>query len=182
MFKKAFTLIELLIVTIIMSILFIVLAKSYLLASSLYIYETEHKNIEKDILFFNQTLQNLADNTEIDYTKYNNLSSTLGFTWTLYLKWTQHSYKIYQSWAQVFLEKDNHLNIPLVKTWANIAKNLTFKIIPYVNPFKVFKDTNQQPYVTVFFDIQTKFYSEKDWKQNIKYRLQEWFNFRYYNE
>jgi len=80
MFKKAFTLIELLIVSIIMSILFIILAKAYLLASSLYIYETNHKNIEKDILFFNQNLQNLADNTEIDYSKYHNLSDSLGFT------------------------------------------------------------------------------------------------------
>jgi len=77
MFKKAFTLIELLIVSIIMSILFIILAKAYLLTSSLYIYETNHKNIEKDILFFNQNLQNLADNTEIDYSKYSHLSNNL---------------------------------------------------------------------------------------------------------
>jgi len=181
MLKKAFTLIELLIVSIIMAILFILLSKAYLQISALYINQTNHKNIEKDILFFNQTLQNLADSTEIDYTKYNNLSDTLGFTWILYIKWEKDNYKIYQSWSQIFLEKNTDI-IPLIKTWVNIVNNLKFKIIPYVDPFQIFEDTNQQPYIVVFFDIQTKFYNQNDWKQNVRYMLQEWFNFRYYNE
>ena len=182
MFKKAFTLIELLIVSIIVAILFIILAKAYLLASSLYIYETNHKNIEKDILFFNQNLQNLADNTEIDYSKYSHLSNNLWFTWVLYLRWQDNNYKIYQSWLEVLLQKNNNIIIPLTKTWVNIVNNLKFKIIPYVNPFKVFQNNNQQPYITVFLDIQTRFYNEKDWAHNVRYKLQEWFNFRYYNE
>lgn len=181
MFKKAFTLVELLIVTIIMSILFILLSKAYLLTSSLYVYEINHKNIEKDILFFNQNLQNLADNTEIDYTKYTSLWNTLGFTWVLYLKWWNHEYKLYQSWAQIFLIKDNKLTISLINTWENIVNKLYFKIIPYVDPFKIFQDTNQQPYVTVFLDIKTKYYNKEIWWQNVKYQIQEWFNFRYYN-
>lgn len=181
MFKKAFTLIEILIVIIVMSILFILLSKAYLLTSSLYIGERNHKNIEKDILYFNQTLQNLADSTEIDYSKYSDLSKNLGFTWVLYLKDNNHSYKIYQSWTQVFLKKDD-TKIPLIKTWVNIVNNLKFKIIPFVNPFKIFQSTNQQPYVTVFLDLKTRFYNKNIWEQNVRYLLQEWFNFRYYNE
>ncbi len=182
MFKKAFTLIEILIVAGITSVLFIILSKAYLLASSLYVYETNHKNIEKDILFFNQNLQNLADSTEIDYWKYNNLKNNLWFTWVLYLKSEKDNYKIYQSGTQALLEKNNELIIPLTKTWANIVNSLTFKIIPYVNPFEIFKDNNQQPYVSVFLDIKTRFYNKKDWKHDVSYKLQEWFNFRYYNE
>lgn len=182
MFKKAFTLIEVLIVASITAVLFIILSKAYLFASSLYVYETNHKNIEKDILFFNQNLQNLADTTEIDYWKYNNLENSLWFTGILYLKWEDSNYKIYQSWAQIILEKDDNLIIPLTKSWVNIVNDLKFKIIPYVNPFEIFEDTNQQPYVTVFLDIKTRFYNKKDWKHNVNYKLQEWFNFRYYNE
>jgi prepilin-type N-terminal cleavage/methylation domain-containing protein len=77
MFKKAFTLVEVLIAAIISGILFILLSKAFITASQLYIYEKNQKNVEKDILFINQNLQNLADSTEIDYSKYSNLENTL---------------------------------------------------------------------------------------------------------
>jgi hypothetical protein len=59
------------------AILFVLLSKVYITSSQLYIYQTDNKNISKDVLFFNQNLQNLADSTQIDYSKYSNLTDNL---------------------------------------------------------------------------------------------------------
>lgn len=185
MFKKAFTLIEITIVTIIVAVLFTILAKAYMISSKLYIYEMNHKNLEKDILFINQNIQNLADSTEINFDKYENLSDNLWFTGILHLKDDNYKYKLYQSWQKLFLDKwtgNKFEKIKLTTTWSNIIKKLKFKIIPYQDPFKYFKDNNKQPYVTIFLDMQTKFFNPKRWEHDIKYQLQEGFNFRYYNQ
>ena len=183
-FKKAFTLIEISIVVVIVWILFILLAKIYTTASSLYVYQTNIKSIEKDILFINQNIQNLVDSTEIDYSKYTNLENTYWFTGNLYLKWNNVKYKIYASWWKIFLDKSNWSNtqkISLTSTGSTFVNWLKFKIIPDKDPFKVFLPNAQQPFVTVFLDIKSRFYNPGLWYQNVRYKLEESFNFRYYN-
>jgi len=183
---QAFTLVEISIVVIISAILFVLLAKVYMLASKLYIYHNNVKNIETDLLFFNQTLQNLADSSEIDFSAYSgyDLKNYAGFTWNLYLKDKDTKYKIFsQSWQILLLKSisgDNIL-IPLTNTGATKVKTLKFKIIPYENPYKVFTDKNQQPFVEVFLTIENRFYNTGTWEQAVKYDLQEGFNFKYYN-
>jgi len=95
--KKAFTLVEITIVVIVSSILFVLLAKVYINASKLYIYQKNIKNIESDLLFFNQTLQNLADESQIDFDAYSgyNLENTYGFTGNLYLKTDNVKYRFF---------------------------------------------------------------------------------------
>jgi len=182
--KKWFTLIEITIVIIISSILFVLLSRVYITASKLYIYQTDNKNISKDVLFFNQNLQNLADSTEINYSKYTNLSKNLWYTWNLYLKWKNYNYKLYQqSWA-IFLNKYKTwylVKIPLTRTGSSLVEKLVFKIIPYQDPFKIFSAKSQQPFVLVFLNLKAKYYNSKTWYRNIDYKVQEWFNFRYYD-
>ncbi len=186
MFKKAFTLIEITIVIVISAVLFILLAKVYMLASKLYIYHTNVKNIETDLLFFNQTLQNLSDNSEIYFSAYSwyDLKKYYWFTKQLFLKDKNTIYKIYsESWL-ILLEKNINWRtdiIPLTNTWVTKVDKLTFKIIPYENPYKVYTKNNQQPFVEVFLSIKNRFYNYKTWEQAVKYNLQEWFNFKYYN-
>lgn len=183
-FKKWFTLVEIIIVVIISAILFVLLSKVYITASQLYIYQSDNKKISKDLLFFNQNLQNLADSSEIDYSKYTNLDNNLWYTWNLYLKWKDYNYKLFQqSWA-IYLQKYKtwfSVNIPITKTWDSLVSKLYFKIMPYKDPFKVFTDKNQQPFVLVFLEMKSKYYNPATWYRNIKYSVQEWFNFRYYN-
>lgn len=194
MFKKAFTLVEIIIVVSIVWLLSVLLSKAYITASQLYMYETNHKNIEKDVLFLTQTVQNLADNTQINYWTYswfdfNFLNARKWIVSWLYLKDDQFSYKIYShSWA-VMLDKTGSgtttETIRLTNTWANFVHNLTFKIYPYYNPFDdislAMPDMKTQPYLAIFLDIRTRTYNEKNRINNVKYQLQQWFNFRYYN-
>ena len=183
--RQAFTLVEIFIVVIVSAILFVLLAKAYINTSKLYIYQKNVKNIETDLLFFNQTLQNLADESEIDFDAYSgqDLKSTYGFTENLYLKTEKTKYRFFlQSW-QIILEKkenNNVVKIPLTNTGTSIVDELKFKIIPYEDPYKVYTSKMQQPYVEVFLSIKTRFYNPKTWEQAVKYELQEWFNFKYY--
>lgn len=198
MFKKAFTLVEIIIVTSIVGVLFILLSESYITASKLYAYETNHKNLEKDVLFLNQIIQNLTDSTQIDYWVYswfNNdfLNNRQGFVSWLFLKDDNFSYKIYaHSWT-VMMDKTskwetNTETLHLTNTWANFIENLTFKIYPYYDPFSNISlstdmaDMKTQPYVMILLDIRTRNYNEKNRINNLKYELQQWFNFRYYNQ
>ena len=71
--------------------------------------------------------------------------------------------------------------IHLTSTWSVIVDKLFFKIIPFKNPFKYYFNEAQQPFVTVFMEIKNRFYNLNDWSRNVKYNLQESFNFRYYN-
>jgi len=182
--KKAFTLVEISIVVIISAILFVLLSKVYILASKLYVYQTNVKNIETDLFFFNQTLQNLADSSQVNFSKYINLKNTYGITGSLYLKQWNTSYKIFATWWQILMYKNvdwKLLKIPLTNTWATFVKTLKFKIIPYVDPFKIYLPTNTQPLVKVYLDIQNRFYNKWNWAQDVKFTLQESFNFRYYD-
>ena len=186
-FKKAFTLVEISIVVIISAILFVLLAEVYMTASKLYIYHTNIKNIETDLLFFNQALQNLADNSQIDFDSYSgyNLKHFDGFTGVLYLKSENTKYKIYLQSGQVLLWQKKWTNtqiIPLTNTGSSFVKKLNFKILPYQNPYKIFTEQNQQPFVEVFISVQSRFYNPKIWEQAVKLDLQEGFNFKYYNQ
>jgi len=178
--KKAFTLVEIVLVVIISAILFVLLAKVYILASKLYVYHSNLKHIESDILFFNQTLQNLVDKSELDFSKYSGLASTDGFTGKLFLKDDTNKFVLYAQSGQVILDK-NWQKIPLTNTWFTKVDKLIFKILPYRDPYKIFTPENRQPYVEVFLSIRNRFYVTWDWAKWIKIDLQEWFNFKYYN-
>ena len=113
--KKAFTLVEIILVVIISAILFVLLGKVYILASNLYVYHSNLKHIESDVLFFNQTLQNLVDKSELDFSKYSDLASIDGFTGKLFLKDGTSKFVLYAQSGQVILDK-NLQKIPLTNT------------------------------------------------------------------
>jgi len=185
--KKAFTLIEIIIVVLVVWILFWLLSKIYITSSKLYVYQKHLKNVEKDILFFNQNLQNLVDSTEIDYTKYSNLEDNLWFTWNLYLKDSNFDYKVYLSWNIAYLDKSkgtNHIYIPLTSSGLTVVKQLNFKIIPFKDPYENggFWPKAMQPFVKVFMDIQNNYYKTGSWYNAVDYKFEEWFNFKYFKE
>lgn len=178
--KRAFTLVEIVLVVIISAILFVLLGKVYILASNLYVYHSNLKHIESDVLFFNQTLQNLVDKSELDFSKYSDLSSTDGFTGKLFLKAGTNKFVLYAQSGQIILDKNGN-KIPLTNTWFTKVDKLIFKILPYHNPYKIFTPENRQPYVEVFLSIRNRFYTPWDWAKGLKVNLQEGFNFKYYN-
>ena len=183
--KKAFTLVEMIVVILVVWVLFTLLAKVYITSSKLYIYQKHMKNVEKDILFFNQNLQNLVDNTELDYSKYPNLENTLWFTWNLYLTWNGVGYKLYLSWKNIFMDKTSNwttTNVLLTNSGAIEVKSLKFKIIPFKDPYDIawYGANAMQPFVKVFMEIQNNYYRTWSWENAVNYKFEESFNFKYF--
>jgi len=175
--SKAFTLVEIMIVIIVVWLLFWILTKVYILSSKLYVYQKHVKNVEKDILFFNQNLQNLVDTTEIDYDKYSSLGDNSWFTGTLYLKDKDKTYKLFLSGDLIYLN-----NIPLTSKWVTSVKSLVFKIIPFKNPYDVlwYGQDAMQPFIKVFMHIQNNYYTTWSWENAVNYEFEESFNFKYF--
>ena len=93
MIKKAklkwFTLVEMLIVMIIIWILAVVLTESYINISKTALRIEQEKNISEESLILTQIFQSIADETTIDYSKYNvdDLKSNNWYVDTLFLIW-----------------------------------------------------------------------------------------------
>ncbi|MDR2191199.1 MAG: prepilin-type N-terminal cleavage/methylation domain-containing protein [Candidatus Peribacteria bacterium] len=87
--RKAFTLVETLIVIIIIGILAAVLIESYLTITKIAFKIEQEKNLSEEALMITQIFQSIADTATIDYEKYTenniNLSGENGFVNTLYL-------------------------------------------------------------------------------------------------
>lgn len=81
--KKGFTLIELLITIIIIWLLFVVLFRAYTTISQVTFRTQQEKNIQQELIRISQTLQNIADISEIDYESYQstNIHDTLFLSW-----------------------------------------------------------------------------------------------------
>ena len=97
--KKAFTLIELLIVITILSILTLVLFSAYNKISEISFRVEQERKVNEELLFLSEVLQNFANRNSIDFDKYgNSLVSSTWFAWTLYLSWEDGQFSIYTSW------------------------------------------------------------------------------------
>jgi len=83
--KNGFTLLELLVVMTIIGILSVILFRTFATVSELTFRVEQEKNVTQEIISFSQILQNYADRNQIDYDRYENLTSTEGLTDTLYL-------------------------------------------------------------------------------------------------
>jgi len=68
--KKGFTLLELMIVIGIISILSVILFRTFGTVSELTFRVEQEKNVTQEIIDFSQILQNYADRNQIDYDKY----------------------------------------------------------------------------------------------------------------
>jgi len=193
--KKAFTLVEVLVALIIFAILFVLLMQVYIKGSNVYIHQNFQKIIEKELLFVNQNIQNLADEYLVDYSKYNNLEEVHGFVDELYLQKkldgiVVEELKVSMVWdceteEGCYLELNkNGVEIPLTNKKLVKLPEFKIKLNPYQDPYSLSfeQDERRQPYITVFMDIKIKDYNEDLWMKKVGYRVQEWFNFKYYGK
>lgn len=110
---KAFTLIEMIIVMVIIWILSVVLIEAYLTISRTALRVEQEKNISEESLILTQIFQAMSDEATIDYKAYSgsNLSGNNWYTWTLYLTWWNWSWtSIYTTWEKC-LELEWSFNI-----------------------------------------------------------------------
>lgn len=199
--KKAFTLIELLIVICILGIFSVVLFRTYKTISDISFRVEQQKTVNEEFLFVSEILQNFANRNSIDFEKYNDsLSNTTWFTETLYLSWEDWKLEIYssgncvdfsqtpdfstlKSWCSLFL-----------KTWAGADpikltsdsvyfSKAKFKIIPYSDSYFGWTECKTNYFACInddwfwlFVDIYPKHYSEDFWANDIHLLVQHFFN------
>jgi prepilin-type N-terminal cleavage/methylation domain-containing protein len=79
--KKAFTLIEVLIAITLAAILFTLIFRTYVSITQISTRMGNEKKLNAEITYLTETVQNIADNYQIDYTKYGtSLKASNGFT------------------------------------------------------------------------------------------------------
>lgn len=201
--KKAFTLIELLIVIVILGILTLVLFSAYNKISEISFRVEQERKVNEELLFLSEVLQNFANRNSIDFEKYENiLASSKWFTWVLYLSWEDGQFSIYTSWncadysvaptsgnldgwcSFFFGSNDKIVQLTNDSVYFSQAR---FKIIPYSDKYfapdgeAVSCETNYFACVNddgfwLFTDVYPRFYNTWVWSNNIHVLVQHFFN------
>ena len=145
------------IVLVVVSMLSIVLFRTYSTVSEIAFRLQQEKYVMQDSLAFSQILQNMADTSKIDYSRYGSkLQSASGLTDTLYLRDAQNfAYAVFttgdcvssafeltggftlaqrQNPCRLFVQKSGEEMIPLTDTGHVLVSRAMFKIIPYEDP------------------------------------------------
>jgi prepilin-type N-terminal cleavage/methylation domain-containing protein len=73
--KRAFTLIEMLIVICILGVFSAVLFRTYKTISDISFRVEQQKNVNEEFLFLSEVLQNFANRNSIDFAKYSSLGN-----------------------------------------------------------------------------------------------------------
>ena len=200
--KKAFTLIELLIVIVILGILTLVLFSAYNKISEISFRVEQERKVNEELLFLSEVLQNFANRNSIDFDKYeNDLANLKWFTWVLYLSWEDGQFSIYTSWncanyseaptsenldggCSFFFQKADGNAIKLTNDSVYFSQ-AKFKIIPYSDKYFSSGDkacsTNYFACVNddgfwLFTDVYPRYYNTWVWSNNIHVLVQHFFN------
>ena len=201
--KKAFTLIELLIVIVILGILTLVLFSAYNKISEISFRVEQERKVNEELLFLSEVLQNFANRNSIDFNKYGSgLANSKWFTWILYLSWEDGQFSIYTSWNCVnYSEAPTHENLdggcsfffkddekePVQLTNDSVYfSHSRFKIIPYSDNYFASEDAalcDKNYFACVnddgfwlFTDVYPRFYNTWVWSNNIHVLVQHFFN------
>lgn len=194
--RSWFTLVEVLIGIVITWLLVGIIFGIYLSTLRLSVKIENEKNLNNELLFFTQTMQNLVDNNDIDLARYVwwdgiIMSSTLlwsqedGYTDKLYLtdgsSWQISIYKNWTCWSKegcwIELEKIDGTQVKLTDPYKTQVRDLIFKIIPY--KFAQVDDIYQRGF-WVFGDISTVWYTTGKYEKNIQQDIQLFYNIRKY--
>lgn len=192
-FKKSFTLIELLISTVIIWILVVLIFKIYMLICNISIRVENQKTVDNGMLYVSQVFENISDKYDIDYSKYSSLSDSYGLTGKLFLTWNWNSLIIYSTWncdleRDFFREKDCRLQMKKNSEIVNLTdkrkiyiKNLFFKIMPYddIENYNLEFENIYHNWFGVFWEFYVKRFSNF-WPYNVKISYENFYNIRNY--
>ena len=159
--KKAFTLVEIIIVIVIFALLSGAILRTYTTITKIAFRIEQDKELAKEVLILSQVLHNIAEEATIDYEKYQakgiDLKQEKGITDTLYLTWgmrtgteiasvgdCEKSSNLYTSSYQTEKSEFSGCKLLLTKEYApdtaitllwngNINQSkMEFKVIPYL--------------------------------------------------
>lgn len=158
MHKKAFTLIEVLIVTLILGLLAALLLNAYVTMTKIAFRVQQEKSMTEQIVYVMQVMQNIAEKNTIDYERYEQefgptyLIDNDGQTSVLFLTWWQWPIAIslpddcavpqFTGDQVCILSLESTDNTMQLSTNTTPFAGLLFHVMPYTNPDKIIGDSS----------------------------------------
>ena len=196
--RKAFTLIEVLVVLIIVAMLIWILFDIYITISRITFRVELQKYVNEELLFVTDTLQNLSNRNEIDYNEYSSATNRLfdhnWLTNVLYLSWEDWKIQVYASgcntewYCWLYMKKNNLSEFRLAQGEQKVLfKDTKFKIIPFEKLNYAWGTSACEELKNAYicrnnqwFWFMTQIYSQnydKDrWTHNVYLNVQQFFN------
>ena len=186
--SKAFTLIEVLVSLIIISLLVWIIFWIYTSVLKLSVRIDQEKNLNNELLFASQTLQNAVDNYDLDLGYYfsggrrNNIDVNW-YTNTLALINSKKSISFYKEgicwiWTGCFLALvDGNVIKQLTNPYKVSVPELQFRILPY--RFDTVADIYQK-WFRVYGTMTSSRYNTGKYELNVAQDIQMFFNIRRY--
>jgi len=161
--KKWFTLVEILIVTVIVGMLGVILMQTYVTMTRIAFRVQQEKQVTEQAVMFTQVLQNFADTMTIDYTRYTDTQSATylvdnqGMVPVLYLTGAQGTVAIdsvgncaaqvlrEENDCVVRIQQNDESPFTLTHTGRATITALQFKIIPYATDKQYFENPSLCP-------------------------------------
>lgn len=195
--RKAFTLIEVLIVLVIVAMLIWILFDIYITISRITFRVELQKYVNEELLFVTDTLQNLSNRNEIDYSEYSgNQKNLFYYSWltdVLYLSWDDWKIQVYASgcnaerYCWLYMRK-NGSEFSLAQGDQKVLfKDTKFKVIPFEKIDYAWGSTQCEKSLNAYicrnnqwFWFMTQMYSknyDRDrWTHNVYLNVQQFFN------
>ena len=202
--KKGFTLVEIVIATLIVGMLSVLLMRTYIMMTRIAFRVQQEKNVTEHAMVLTQVVQNFADTMTIDYSRYAQTFGTSYLadnTWLvsiLYLtgqKWTVALYSSgscvagiqYTSGAGCRAVIERNTDEPIVFTQTgkvNITKR-QFKIIPYASQEQYLQTPSlcqtslgaclYHPWFWMLTQVHTPYFLDT-WESNVHVPIQVFFS------
>ena len=172
---SAFTLLEVLISLGILSLLIVVLMRAYTTVSLLTFRAQQQDNEITQLLSLSQIVQTLAEQSTLDYSRYDSWTLVLqkGIVDRLYLSWFQWSQELFTSSGALYLHNSSGQFL-LTDSHSSLFSGMVFKIIPWENPLSLLQE---QSVDDIFYRVQKPgFWMIMWWK--FLYPAQQFFTFR----
>lgn len=197
--KKAFTLIEILITTCILAVLFVLIFRTYNDISKITTKIDSEKNLYNEVLFLTQTVQNFWDYHNLNYSGYSNdlidnnwFVDILHFSWDeiwsvgIYLTWDNPDSCIFNDFDEIkqkkcWVEMNKNWNrIQLTNPNTTYINNLKFKIIPYedLDKYNLNYENIYGKWFWMFFQWYSKIYNPNYYFYNVNINYQTFFNIK----
>ena len=185
----AFTLVEVLIATIIIWLLSTVMFQVYITISNISVRIESEKLLQSETMFLVQNLQNLSDSQQIDLGKYdhNELKGNIWVVDKLYFTWGKYS-QVFLSWTNCEVSKNCEIVIAYDENWDEkyisisdskkaYFSNLKFKLSSYSWWVVSIEDSFQQGF-SIFSQAYVSKYNPNFWPLNVKSDIQTFFSIR----
>ena len=184
--KKAFTLIELVIVIVILSLLIWVLFQIFIMISHIAVRIQHERGLHDEVIYVVQTIQNIIDQWDTEFNG-EAFSGNLWYTTSLNLIWTNYTYSLFRD------PDDETLEIIIWDAWwwwttrtysltnpnRLRVKEFYIKRIPFKS--QSIYENQMHEWFRLFADVEIPNYDASRWWFDVDRDIQTFYNIRKYD-